>query len=122
MVLPATLALACHLERVSVELSCTQYKFKVTAVGVSHSHSIRYTFVVSPIAGGPPLKISNTIPVNAPSGDFTEIVTNSITLMGSYDAHSFFGSASLISETGQTESTKEMTLSPAALNCAAPAS
>lgn len=122
MVLPASLALACHLEQVSLELSCTQYKFKVTAVGVAHSHAIKYTFVVSPTAGGPPLTISNTIPVNAPSGDFAESVTNSLSLIGSYDPRSFSGSASLVSETGHTESTKPMTLSPASLNCAPPAS
>ena len=120
LVLPASLALACHLEKVSVELSCTQYKFRVTAVGVSHAHTIRYTFVAAPTTGGPPLTISKTIPVNAPSGDFTESVTNSLTLVGSYDAQSFSGSASLISDSGHTESTKEMTLSPAALNCAPP--
>jgi hypothetical protein len=34
LVLPTSLALACHLEMASVEISCTQYRFKVTGVGV----------------------------------------------------------------------------------------
>jgi|LNFM01.1.fsa_nt_gb hypothetical protein len=120
LILPATLAFACHLERVSLELSCTQYKLNVKAVGVSHPHSIRYTFAVSPTSGGPTVTISKTIPVSAPSGEFTESVINPLTLVGSYDAQSFAGSASLISESGQTESTQELMLSPVTLNCAPP--
>lgn len=120
MVLPASIALACHLERVSLELSCTQYTFKVAAVGVSHPHSIRYTFAVSPTTGGPPVMISKTIPVNSPSGLFNETVTNPLSLVGSYDAQSFSGTASLLSESGHTEGTMELKLSPATLHCAPP--
>lgn len=120
MALPASLASACHLERISLELSCTQYKLQVAAVGVSHSHAIRYSFAVTPTTGGAPVTVSKTIPVNAPSGNFTEIVTNPITLVGSFDAKSFSGSATLLSESGNPEGTQEIKLSPAVLNCSTP--
>jgi hypothetical protein len=119
--LPASLAWACHLETASVELGCTQYNIKMTAVGVPSTYSIRYTFNLSSTTGGPPLTISNTVPVTAKSGDFTESVTNPLSLAGVYNAKSLSGSASLITENGQTESTIEMRFSPTTLNCSPPA-
>jgi len=113
----ASLALACHLDVASVELGCTQYKIKLTAVGVPSNYSIRYTFNLSSSTGAP-LTISNTIPVTAQSGDFTETVTNPISLTGSYNPQSFSGSASVISNTGQTENTIQITFAPTTLNCA----
>ena len=118
---PASLALACHLEIASVELGCTQYRIKVTAIGVPSTYSIRYTFNLPSTTGGPPLTISNTIPVTAQSGDFTDSVTGPLSLAGIYSAQSLTGSASLISNTGQTENTIQMTLSPPTLNCSPPA-
>ena len=113
----ASLALACHLDVASVELGCTQYRIKLTAVGVPSTYSIRYTFNLSSTTGGPPLTISNTIPVTAQSGDFTESVTNPLSLTGIYNAQSLSGSASLISNTGQTENTIQMKFLPTMLNC-----
>jgi hypothetical protein len=118
LAIPASVALACHLETASVELGCTQYKIKMTAVGVPSTYSIRYTLNLSPTTGGTPLTISNTIPVTARSGDFTESVENPLSLAGSYNTQSLSGSASLITGTGQTESTIQMTFSPTTLNCA----
>src|SRR5262245_29109947 len=112
---PASLALACHLETASVELSCTQYKFKLTAIGVPSTYSIRYSINLS-TPGRPPLTISNTVQVTQ-SGDFTESVANPLSLAGIYNARSTSGSASLISDTGQTESTIQMIVSPTTLNC-----
>jgi hypothetical protein len=113
--------LACHLETASVELSCTQYRIKVTAIGVPSTYSIRYTFNLASTTAEPPLTISNTIPVTAQSGDFTEDVTNPLSLAGIYNAQSLSGGASLISNTGQTENTIQMTFSPMTLNCSPPA-
>lgn len=118
LVLPASAALACHLETVSLELSCTQYKLNVSAVNLQHSHSINYNFVVTPTNGGSPISISQSVALKTPSGSFSESVSNSLKLVGNFDAKSFSGSASLISETGAIEHTKEMTLSPVALSCA----
>jgi hypothetical protein len=118
---PASLALACHIEISSVELSCTQYRITVTAIGVPSTYSIRYTLSLASTAAEPPLTISNTIPITAQSGDFTEIVTNPLSLTGVYDAKSLSGSASLISNTGQTENTIRITFSPKTLNCSPPA-
>ncbi len=67
----------------------------MTAVGVPHTYSIRYTFNLSSTTGGPPLTISETIPVTSHSGDSTDSVRNSLTLLGNYNAQSFSGSASL---------------------------
>jgi hypothetical protein len=114
---PASLALACHLETASVELGCTQYRIKMTAVGVPSTYSIRYTLNLSPTTGGAPQTISNTIPVAAQSGDFTKSVENPLSLAGVYNAQSLSGSASLITNTGETESTIQMTFSPRTLNC-----
>src|SRR6266702_4023722 len=83
----ASLALACHLDIASVELGCTQYKIKLTAVGVPSNYSIRYTFNLSSTTGTP-LTISNTIPLTAQSGDFTESATTPLSLTGSYNAQS----------------------------------
>ena len=47
---------------------------------------------------GSPLTIGETIPVNFHSGDSTDSVRNSLTLLGNYNVQSFAGSASLISE------------------------
>jgi len=113
---PVSLAWACHLEVASVELSCTQYKIKVTAVGVPSDYSIRYTFNLPSTNGGPPLTISNTVPVTL-SGDFTASVAHPLSLAGSYNAQSASGSASVITNTGQTENTIQMTVLPATLNC-----
>ena len=113
----ASLAWACHLDMASVELGCTQYKIKLTAIGVPSTYSIRYTFNLSSTTGAPPLTISNTIPVTAQSGDFTESVTNPLSLTGTYNAQALSGSASLISNTGQTENTIQMKFSPTTLNC-----
>jgi hypothetical protein len=113
----ASLALACHLDIASVELGCTQYRIKLAAIGVPSNYSIRYTFNLSATNGGTPLTISNTIPLTAQSGDFTESATNPLSLTGSYNAQSLSGSASLISNTGQTENTIPMTFSPTTLNC-----
>src|SRR5690348_10099644 len=88
LALPASLALACHLEMASVELGCTQYKIKMTAVGVPSTYSIRYTLNLSPTTGGTPQTISNTIPVGAQSGDFTKSVENPVSLAGVYNAQS----------------------------------
>lgn len=118
---PASLALACHLGMATVELECTQYKINVIGVGVPSTYTIRYTFNLASTTGGSPLTISNTIPVTAQSGDFKDSVTNPLSLAGVYNAQSVSGSASLISNTGQTESTIELTFSPAALNCSPPA-
>jgi hypothetical protein len=118
---PASLALACHLAMASVELDCTQYSIKVTGIGVPATYSIRYTFNLTSTNGGPPLTISNTIPVSAQSYDFTDSVTNPLSLAGIYNAQSFSGSASLISNTGQTESTIPMSFSRTTLNCSPPA-
>ena len=114
---PASVALACHLETASVELSCTQYRIKVTAIGVPSTYSIRYTFNLSSTTGEPPLTISDTIPVTHQSGDFTENVTNPLSLVGVYNGRSLSGSASLISNTGQTENTIQVKFSPTTLNC-----
>jgi len=118
---PASVALSCHLHSASVELGCTQYKINVTAIGVSPTHSIQYTFILSSITGGAPLKISNTIPVTGQSADFANSVIYPLTLVGSYNAQSLSGSASLISNTGQTENTMQLTFSPTTLNCSPPA-
>jgi len=120
--LPASLAWACHLEMASVELSCTHYKFKVTGVGVPSTYSIRYTFDLASSTAEAPLTISHTIPVTDPTGYFTESVTNSLSLAGKYDAKPLSGGVSLITSTGQTESTIPVTFSPAPLNCSTPAS
>ena len=117
LALPASLALACHLETASVELSCTQYRIKVTAIGVPSTYSIRYTFNLASTTAEPPLTISNTIPITAQSGDFTESVTNPLSLAGVYNAQSLSGGVSLISNTGQTENTIQMMFSPMTLNC-----
>jgi hypothetical protein len=121
LALPASVALACHLAVATAELSCTQYKINVAAVGVPSSYSMRYTFTLASTTEEPPLTISNTIPVTHQSGDFTESVTNPLSLTGVYDAQSLSGGAvSLISNTGQTESTIPMTFSPVTLNCSPP--
>ena len=120
LLLPASLALACHLERVSIDLSCTQYKFAATAVGAPHKHSIRYNFVLTPANGGTPITVSRTIPVNGASDTSMESVTGSLNLAGTYGAQSFSGTASLISDTGDTENTVAITLSPKTLNCSQP--
>lgn len=117
LVLPASLAFACHLERVSLELSCTQYKFTATAVNLPHQHSIKYSFVINPKAGGAPQTISKIIPVSATSGFSTESVTEALTLVGDYGAQSISGSASLLSGSGDAENTVEITVSPVTLNC-----
>jgi hypothetical protein len=123
LALPASVALACHLETATVELSCTQYKIEVTAIGVPSTYSIGYTFNLASATAEPPLTISNTIPVTDQSGDFTESVTNPLSLAGVYDAQSLSGGVvSLISDTGQTQSTIPMTLSPMTLNCSPPPS
>ena len=121
LVLPTSLALACHLEMASVEISCTQYRFKVTGVGVPPTYSIRYTFNLASNTAEAPLTISNTIPITDRSDD-TESVTNPLSLAGNYDAQSLSGSASLITSTGETESTIPVTFSPIKLNCSSPAS
>jgi hypothetical protein len=118
---PASLALACHLHTASVEVGCTQYKINVTAIGVSSSYSIRYTFILSPTTGGSPLTISSTIPITAQSGDFTDSVTNPLSLVGNYNAQLLSGSASLVANNGKTENTIQMTFSPTTLNCSPPA-
>lgn len=117
---PASLVLACHLETASVELSCTQYKIMVKAVGATPTHTIHYTFIAPSTAGGPPLTISNTISVTPHSGDFTDSVTKSLSLAGNYDTRSLSGSASIISSSGQTENTINMTFPSMTLNCAPP--
>jgi len=117
---PASLALACHLETASVELGCTQYKITVSGIDVPSTYSVRYTINLFSKTGGPPLTISNTFPF-AQAGDFTESVTNPLSLEGIYNAQSFSGSASLISNTGHTENTVQMRFSPATLNCSPPA-
>jgi len=122
LVLPTSLASACHLEMASVELSCTQYRFKVTGVGVPSTYSIRYTFNLASSSAEAPLTISNTIPVTDKSGNFTESVTNPLSLAGNYNGQSLSGGVSLITNTGQTESTIPMTVSPIMLDCARPAS
>jgi hypothetical protein len=121
LALPASLALACHLEIASVELSCTQYRIKVTGIGVPSTYSIRYTFDLASITAERPLTISNTIPVTAQSDDFTASLTNPLSLTGVYNAQSLSGVASVITNTGQTESTILMTFSPTTLNCSPPA-
>jgi hypothetical protein len=118
---PASLALACHLDLASVELGCTEYRIKVTAIGVPPTYSIRYTFNLPSTTGGPLLTISNTIPVTAQSGNFTDSVTSPLSLAGIYNAQSLSGSASLISNAGQTENTIPITFSPTTLNCSPPA-
>jgi hypothetical protein len=118
MVLPASLALACHLEKLSMDVSCTQYKIQVAGVGVPQGYSIKYTFVAAPNAGGLPFTISKTVPVSATTSDFTESVTGLLKLVGGYDAKSISGSAVLITASGATEGTPEIALSPVALNCA----
>lgn len=115
---PASLALACHLEKVSIELSCSQYKIMVKAVGATPTHTIHYTFVAPSNTGGPPLTISSTIPVTPHSGDFTDSVTKSLSLVGNYDARSLSGSASIISNSGKTENSINMTFPSTTLNCA----
>jgi hypothetical protein len=120
LVLPTSLALACHLDMASVEIGCTQYRFKVTAVGVPSTYSIRYTFNLASNTAEAPLTISNTIPITDQSDDFTE--TNPLKLAGNYNAQSLSGDVSLITSTGETESTIPMTFSPIALNCSSPAS
>jgi hypothetical protein len=122
LVLPTSPALACHLEMASVELSCAQYRFKVTGVGVPSTYSIRYTFNLASSPAEAPLTISNTIPVTDQSGNFTESVTNPLSLAGNYDGRSLSGGVSLITSTGQTESTIPMTVSPITLDCSRPAS
>lgn len=121
LALPASLALACHLEMASVELNCTHYKFQVTGVGVPPTYSIRYTFNLQSTTGQAPIAISNTIPVTK-DGNFIESVTNPISLAGNYGAEPLSGVVSLITATGQTESTIPMTFSPAPLNCSSPSS
>lgn len=121
LALPASLALACHLEIASVELSCTEYRIKVTAIQVPSSYSIRYTLNLASTTAESPLTISNTIPVTAQSGDFTESVTNPLSLTGVYNAKSLSGDVSLISNTGKTENTIQMKFSPMTLNCSPPA-
>lgn len=118
MVLPASLALACHLEKLSMDVSCTQYKIQVTGVGVPQSYSIKYTFVAASNAGGLPFTISKTVPVTSQTGDFTENVTGLLKLVGGYDAKSISGSAALITASGATEGTPEIVLAPVSLNCA----
>jgi hypothetical protein len=124
LVLPTSLALACHLEMASVEISCTQYRFKVTGVGVPSTYSIRYTFNLASNTAEAPLTISNTIPITdqSQSDDFTESVTNPLSLAGNYNVQSLSGGASLITSTGQTQSTIPVTFSPIRLNCSSPVS
>jgi hypothetical protein len=83
-------------------------------------HLLDPTVNLSSKTGGPPLTISNTVPV-AQSGDFTQGVTNPLSLEGIYNAQSLSGSASLISDTGQMENTLQMRFSPTTLNCSPPA-
>jgi hypothetical protein len=119
---PASLALANHVDSASIALACTQYGISVTATDLSahDSYSIRYTFVLTSMAGGPPLTISNTIPVPAKSETFTNSVTLPLSLAGNYNVQSPSGSASLISN-GETANTVDITFSPTTLNCAPPA-
>ena len=119
---PASLALACHLHSASVEVSCTQYKIDVTAIGVTPTHSIRYTFEVPSSSGAPALTISKTIPLTDRSGDIVDSLTNPISLVGSYDAKLLTGKASMVSSSGHTENTVDLTFSPSTLNCERPAS
>lgn len=122
LALPTSLALACHLEMASVELSCTHYKFQVTGVGVPPTYSIRYTFNLASTTAQAPITISHTIPVTAQGGNWTESVTNPLSLAGNYNAEPLSAGVSLITSSGQTESTIPMTLSPAPLNCTSPSS
>lgn len=121
LALPASIALACHLEMASVELSCTHYKFQVTGVGVPPTYSIRYTFNLASTNAQAPITVSNTIPVTK-DGNFIESVTNPLSLAGNYNAEPLSGGVSLITGTGETESTIPMTFSPAPLNCSSPSS
>jgi hypothetical protein len=120
--LPASLALACHIEIANVELSCTQYGIKVTAIGVPSTYLIRYSFNLASTTAEAPVTISNTIPITSQSGNFTESVTNPLSLAGNYNAHSLSGEVSLITNTGLMESTIPLTFSPVSLNCSPPAS
>lgn len=120
MLLPPTVALACHLERVSVQISCSEYKFMATAVNLPHPHSIKYSFAISPSVGGARLTISNSFPVSSPSGTSTETSTGPLKLTGSFDSGSFSGVASLLAGDGSVEQTVDITLAPGTLNCAPP--
>src|SRR5215831_6490193 len=124
---PASLALANHIDSATVALACTQYGIKVTASDLApgDSYSIRYTFILSSTTGGPPLTISNTVPVTKPLSsvgnyNFTDSVTNSLSLVGNYNVQSPSGSASLLSN-NQTVNTIPITFSPTTLNCSPPA-
>jgi hypothetical protein len=124
---PASLALANHIDSATVALACTQYGIKVTASDLApgDSYSIRYTFILSSTTGGPPLTISNTVPVTKPLSsvgnyNFTDSVTNSLSLVGNYNVQSPSGSASLLSN-NQTANTIPITFSPTTLNCSPPA-
>ena len=96
-------------------------RINVTVIGASPTYSIRYTFKLSSTTGGPPLTISSTIPVTAQSGDFTDSVTNPLSLVGNYNVQSLSGSAYLISNEGRTENTVEVKFLPTTLNCSPPA-
>jgi hypothetical protein len=124
---PASLALANHIDSAAVALACTQYSIKVTAADLApgDSYSIRYTFILSSSTGGPPLTISNTIPVtnrlsSVGNYNFTDSVTNSLSLVGNYDVQLPSGSASLVSN-NETANTIQITFSPTTLNCSPPA-
>lgn len=114
LVLPASAAFACHFEKVSFEISCTQYKFAATGVLIPHPHSIKLSFVATPTNGGPPVSISKTIPVSGPPGNhvysFDESVTDALNLVGDYGPNSISGTATLVNGSGHSEGTA--TLSP----------
>lgn len=119
--LPASVALACHLHSASVEIGCTQYKISVVGIGVTPSHTIRYTLNVPSSDGGQPLTISNTVSMKGRNGDITEIVTNTLALSGKYDVRSLSGKASIVNGS-HVENTVDVTSAPTALNCDRPGS
>ncbi len=120
MLLPASLAYACHLHRISMELSCTQYRFTASGGLSPHGHTVQYSFVVTPTAGGTPRTFSKTIPVGPPTGLFEEVSAETINLVGDYDAKSLVGTASLVAEDGRVEHTLDIKLPPemTKLSCA----
>jgi hypothetical protein len=118
---PASLALANHVDTAEVALACTQYGIKVKSgdLASNATYSVRYSFVLVSASGGPPITISNTVPIASTSDVFTDTVAMPLPLSGEYGVKSPSGSASLL-QNGEMANTVDITFSPTTLNCAPP--
>jgi len=107
------------MQRISLELGCKQYKVAVIGDLLGHQHSIKLSFVVPSSTGEAPVKVSKTFSIPVIS-HFNETVIGDIDLVGTFDTQKVSGTASLVSESGHTEHTLDISMPAQTLNCGPP--